>query len=961
MIFSTPFKTLAFSCAIAVAAQANAKEFSYLETFDEPAFSGSAALPDGWASVSTFPASPMMRYAGSYIGSGAHSGSSVLGTLQTSSFGRDDYAFSKAISLKGGVEYTVSFWVKMPGGSAAPFNNNVKLMVGTAQTKEAMTTTLGETTATKIADWEQKTYKFTPDSDGDYYFGFNIITAMYMSSYVAIDDFQITGEETETGGGETGGGETGGTETEETVDLFKIDFDNDADFANGAKVPEGWTSTGTVPFQRNKGSYYGLGSHSGDYILGTNPSPSYGRDERVYTKLYSLKAGQEYKLSFWYKAPGGNNAQYYYTQVTTWVGTAQSAEGMTTKLGSTPAQTTYPDWTELSYTFTPEADGDYCFGFSFDTMLNNSGSVGLDDIELSTTKKGGSTGEEDDREAVDLPYSQSFDNENKDYDGKHYVPNGWLSTGTMPFVTAYTDAMPAKDGSYYLIANESTSARDERLYSPYFTMEAGKTYTASFYLYMPGDEENSSDLTLTIGTQQNAEAQTTELLSLPAYTNKAWKKYEVTFTPEKTDKYSLCFALGGETAVAGEVCIDLFRVTAPGLIAKPRAQFGVNGSYNVMNSSVLTSADCHIQMINGSTDADSYEWTAEGATPSTSTEYQPTFSFPESGDYKIKLKATNVKGEDTMEQTFKIQVLDKNTTGQISVENYSPNDTQLQRETAPAYDTDANGYDYVTGFNHYYEKIAEKFNVPDGFEYTLGTINYGLNFYNISNNPNVHDGDKPFSIVLYGDKNGRPDPDNVYDRWDTTVREALGTTGNSTLEFRTIKPTKQLVAKGTFYLAFEFDGMSIDEADSHLTRSFISLSAYKHKSNISSLFVLPTAAPEGSAVKVDGTWTPVESYDMDLKGMGISCIAWMTPSASGATAVAVTPDGKVAFAAMLNGNDLTVSGTKAGETVSVFDMAGRNVAQKAAADQSTVVSLAGVPAGVYIVTTPAGTQKFVKK
>lgn len=409
------------------------------------------------------------------------------------------------------------------------------------------------------------------------------------------------------------------------------------------------------------------------------------------------------------------------------------------------------------------------------------------------------------------------------------------------------------------------------------------------------------------------------------------------------------------------MCIDLFRVTAPGLIAKPRAQFGVNGSYNVMNSSVLTSADCHIQMINGSTDADSYEWTAEGATPSTSTEYQPTFSFPESGDYKIKLKATNVKGEDTMEQTFKIQVLDKNTTGQISVENYSPNDTQLQRETAPAYDTDANGYDYVTGFNHYYEKIAEKFNVPDGFEYTLGTINYGLNFYNISNNPNVHDGDKPFSIVLYGDKNGRPDPDNVYDRWDTTVREALGTTGNSTLEFRTIKPTKQLVAKGTFYLAFEFDGMSIDEADSHLTRSFISLSAYKHKSNISSLFVLPTAAPEGSAVKVDGTWTPVESYDMDLKGMGISCIAWMTPSASGATAVAMTPDGKVAFAAMLNGNDLTVSGTKAGETVSVFDMAGRNVAQKAAADQSTVVSLAGVPAGVYIVTTPAGTQKFVKK
>ncbi|HCD76805.1 MAG TPA: hypothetical protein DEQ27_00045, partial [Prevotella sp.] len=207
MEINTKFKTFAFSCALFTALQANAKEFSYTENFDEPAITENADLPEGWTAVASDYA-PIMRYAGTYVGTGAHSNNAVLGTLESMS-ARNDWAFSKAISLKKGTEYTVSYWLKAPGGQypGDAFMTTVELKVGTAQSADAMTTSLGKTTK-RYADWEQITYAFTPTEDGEYYFGFNLVTTMYKGGALGIDDFQITGDEAE--GGETGGGETGG-------------------------------------------------------------------------------------------------------------------------------------------------------------------------------------------------------------------------------------------------------------------------------------------------------------------------------------------------------------------------------------------------------------------------------------------------------------------------------------------------------------------------------------------------------------------------------------------------------------------------------------------------------------------------------------------------------------------------------------------------------------------------------
>ena len=104
----------------------------------------------------------------------------------------------------------------------------------------------------------------------------------------------------------------------------------------------------------------------------------------------------------------------------------------------------------------------------------------------------------------------------------------------------------------------------------------------------------------------------------------------------------------------------------------------------------------------------------------------------------------------------------------------------------------------------------------------------------------------------------------------------------------------------------------------------------------------------------------LETFDAEYKGLGLNLVAWASVKGS-ETSVAITSDGSVAFDARLDGDLLTVSGTHAGETVLVSDVAGKTVATAKASAESTALSLSNVPAGLYIVKTDLGARKFVKK
>lgn len=104
----------------------------------------------------------------------------------------------------------------------------------------------------------------------------------------------------------------------------------------------------------------------------------------------------------------------------------------------------------------------------------------------------------------------------------------------------------------------------------------------------------------------------------------------------------------------------------------------------------------------------------------------------------------------------------------------------------------------------------------------------------------------------------------------------------------------------------------------------------------------------------------LETFDAEYRGLGLNLVAWANVKGS-ETSVALTSDGSVAFDARLDGDLLTVSGTHAGETVLVSDVAGKTVATAKASAESTALSLSNVPAGLYIVKTDLGARKFVKK
>ena len=561
----------------------------------------------------------------------------------------------------------------------------------------------------------------------------------------------------------------------------------------------------------------------------------------------------------------------------------------------------------------------------------------------------------------ELPYSQSFDNENEDYDGKSFVPNGWLSTGSSPFVTANMDAINAFDGKYYLIAPESAVKRDDRLYTPFYKMTKGVTYTAKFYLYMPGDIDtgNVGDITFTVGTEQDSEFQT-PLLTKTAYHNSKWTEVSVDYTPDATGYYCFSFVLGGE-ALSGEVAIDLFSVKAPGMISRPKAAFSFNGHFNLMDSKLVAFEGSKVQMVNQSTDAESYLWTVDGAEPSTSTKENPKFSFPKSGDYQVTLTVKNAKGENTTSETVSVTKFGDEAQGLPIGANNPKEDKIWTRSDMPSYET-APDADYVTGVNHYYRRIAERFNLPAGYDYSITSLTFYLCYYSLANGQYNAQAAAPFNLVVYGDKDGLPDMDKVYGRYTTTMQDAFGTMGLSKAEMRFLYPSEPIVAKGPFYVAFEFDdSFVIDEADTNLSRSIFGIGGFEHRSKQTTFYALPESLP-ATATCATGAYVPVDQIAPEYKGLGLNIVAWMNVVNDGtAASVAMTTDGTVAFAAKLDGETLTISGTKAGEKVCVHNAAGQLVAKTTANELSTALSLAGQPSGLYLVSTSKGTKKVMKR
>ena len=576
--------------------------------------------------------------------------------------------------------------------------------------------------------------------------------------------------------------------------------------------------------------------------------------------------------------------------------------------------------------------------------------------------------------AFEAPYFNTFDNYDSDYDGTTVVPKGWATVGSYPFFTASINGLDAITGNYYLVADESTlDKRDDRLYTPFFRLSSDYEYVISYYLYMPGNSGGgvlrATNMQVTVGTEQDFDFHPVTLHTISGESVGSWVKQEVKFIPQVSGAYCFAFTLNTNVNYSGLVAIEDFNITAPGLVNRPTASFAFGGLFEIMESKMLVFENQKASLVNLSKDADSYEWAVEY--PSGTTYYSeletPEFEFNESGEYTVTLTATNVRTSRTTSRTVTVEYVDY-VSESLSLMTWNPiQDGLLERGSIPSFAANGNeeyDYDFVTGYNRYYRKFAERFELPEGTKLNISSLSTWMAHYKNTPFTSGYDSEFPFEVVFYGETDGKLDENKVFARITSTLKEIFGNSGigSGAGEGRSINFVDvygdPIAVEGTFYIAFEFsEDMVITAYDPNIGRSYFATNVVKHATGVSTLYVKPYAVPYNSAVTADGNWYPVDQLDNTKKGLGAYFILWANNKSG---EVAINALGETIFAARVDGGNLIVSGTQADEIVRVFDANGKLVASAVGRENSTVISIENLKGGIYIVNTLAGTSKFVK-
>ncbi len=751
---------------------------------------------------------------------------------------------------------------------------------------------------------------------------------------------------------------------------FEIEenFDNEASFSQGGDLPDGWSQNDIGNFTRRDSSeWYGYPAQSGNYII------AYGSQDGggvLYTAPVKLAGGNKATLEFSAYMPGGTPAFIRNFGLTIFAGTTANIEDMT-QIGSRECMAT-PDgvqWESLKYEFTPDSDGEYYFAIRVDQNggMNLGGYVFFDTFFFSGTEPespdpidppGPGPDEpgdpvstypgmdmlEPDEEnlsvCIELPYFENFS------DADHYdndvLPKGWKSTGSNIWRTANRDQLPAVSGDYYITTTETSTPRDERAYTPFFNLQKGVTYTLAFSTHQMStlydEEENIRRITIIrvgAGTQQDSEfiPVTMKEISIdnPAGT---WTDHAITFCPAVSGPYCFCFELEG-LPYSGIAAIDDVRITSAIDLARPAPDFVPKGIYSIFTSALLAIGDEPVRIVNTSEYAEQVEWKVpEGIVSNVLPNGDIDVFFTESGSYTFELTATNAKGTRTASKTIDVEYMGEAPENQIAVAGYDPNGTYFyNRDNLPRFSTDPE-FDFVSGYNHYYNTYAEYYNLPENFDFALRQISVWmpwLNYRTTYGDPAVTDQRiKPFTVKIVGvDENGLPDEEHVFGRLDTTMKDAFGGTGTNELNARDIVFPEPILCKGPIFVIFEYSPeLDLEPEIIEFTRSYIAIDLLKHSHKQTTMYVKPYNVPE-DVMAEEGKWCPVHDFSRAYKGFGLGFELWTSAPAGAVYTAPVTLQGgkeaAIEFQALIPSNPGIADNRQLG--VSVFAGTTPNLAE----------------------------------
>ncbi|NLO11443.1 MAG: hypothetical protein GX122_03370 [Candidatus Cloacimonetes bacterium] len=155
--------------------------FPWTENFDSVT---APAIPGGWTIID---ANDDARTWVSYAGD-AQSSPNSMRVMYHSTNATDDYAVSPPLSLTGGVSYQLDFYYR---AYSASYTEKLKVMLGTAPTAEAMTTTVIDLDGFSNITYQRAKAYFTAPSTGIFYLGWHGYSAANQY-YIYFDSVTIS-------------------------------------------------------------------------------------------------------------------------------------------------------------------------------------------------------------------------------------------------------------------------------------------------------------------------------------------------------------------------------------------------------------------------------------------------------------------------------------------------------------------------------------------------------------------------------------------------------------------------------------------------------------------------------------------------------------------------------------------------------------------------------------------------
>lgn len=928
-----------------VSAADSVSEYPYSENFDA---TEETEIPSGWAVEGS---SPFAVYpAFDWYGVQAQSGANALVSGYPQTGNRTDVAFSPMFEMKAGVEYTMTVWVMMKNTAQNGRAPGMKITVGTAQTSESQTIELAKEEGE--CDWKEVKVTFTPESDGQYCFGLWCASVLTTAGDVYFDTFSVSA-----------------AESAPAITVAELPYSENFDSTAETEMPSGWAVAGSSPFAAYPTlDWYGVQAQSGANALVSGYPQGSNRTDVAFSPMFEMKGGVEYTMSVWIMMKNmAQNGRMPSMKIT--AGLAQAADAQLTELASEEGEC---DWKEVKVKYTPETDGQYCFGLWCTSVLATAGDVYFDTFSVSESGSG-----EEPVWKAEIPYVETYDDASH-YSGKEYLPIGWASTGETPWVTAAIKDKPALSGEYYMVAQSSVLPnRNDIAYSPMLDMKGGKTYTVSMYLYMPGTGSVNPSFKLTAGSGQEVDAQTVTLKEITETAVKDWTKVEADFTPTEDGQY--CFAMYACSASAGDgnIGVDNFSVREKDDVLPPTALFYVGNTLSsILYGGSIVFDGQKIKMINMSTDATSYKWTVDNdAVISDDEVAEPEITFPKVGKYTITLQATNEGGTTEYQQIFLADIYsldydmdDALTTTSESIDHiFQQGDTPAYNEDGEVKDLDTYElyYDFVVGVNPYYRSIAERFELPSDVSLEISSLSVMTNMYSLFINDRgdgtPNDKEKTYRVAIYPDNGGTPDTDNVMATKTDKLIDTFGSAGYYSPVRQSITFDEPVKVKGTFYVAFEFDELDLyDETDGRNYRSWIGFDTRCHVNKQTTLYVKPEKALPGSDYKVDGKWCKADEFCPSLAGYSFCVMPWVKFYKKETSSIEGVKSGDVKLEISADGNNYRISSLSDGTDVRVYSVSGVQVFAGKAFGGEVVIPADSWNKGIYVINAGGTSVKVLK-